>query len=483
MKLFVAVCWIAGPALFAADTGARFYQARLISPLASYHEAGTPFTARIVGPMRTLRQGQLPAGTLLQGRIRDARSIGIGLRRERAALALEFLRCEWKGEPIPCTVNLVSVDNAREKVTEGNRIKGVLAASHPNRWWTGAWIRPVPALVRRAPTGLSGPLGALHTKLPPNPAIAVAMVGLRLALFQLPEPEIQLPAGTDLIVKVVAEPPPSAERPLAVLFDPAPSEPPEPRDPLMEELRRLPPDVHFAGRSRAMDVINFAFVASRAEVEQAFEAAGWVTAEPLTAKTFMRTYRAASSLTTYPKAPVSPLYHQGRLPDLVYQKSFNSLAKRHHIRLWPVEVAGRQVWLGAATHDIAVSFDWNRMSLTHRIDPHIDRERSIVLNDLTDAGCVESVTVIERPAVRRERARGTGITDGALFVPALRSCLASQLDPGLPGKVRRPLVIAATRRVILESRYYLTRGNPYYWAFQMVRSGADARKYERYDAE
>jgi hypothetical protein len=148
-----------------------------------------------------------------------------------------------------------------------------------------------------------------------------------------------------------------------------------------------------------------------------------------------------------------------------------------------LEVRGREVWLGAATHDIAVSFDWNRMSPTHRIDPHIDRERSIVLNDLTDAGCVESVTAVERPAVRRDRARGLGITDGILFMPALRSCVASQLDPGLPARLRKPWAVAATRRVILESRYYLTRGNPYYWAVQMVRWGADARRYERYDAE
>jgi hypothetical protein len=482
MKRRLVAGLIGWSALLYADTGARFYQARLTTPLASHHEVGTPFTARIVGPMRTLRDRQLPAGTLLYGTIRDAKSIGIGLRRERAMLTIEFQRCEWKGEPLPCNVKLVSVDNAREKVTEGNRIKGVLAASHPNRWWTGAWIRPVPGLLRKAPTGLNGPLGAIHAKLPPNPAMAAAIVGLRLALFQLPEPEIRLPAGTDLIVKVEAEPPP-AERPLPVPLQEALAETAGPGDPLVEELRQLPPDVHFSDRSRAMDVINFAFIASREQVAQAFEAAGWLTAEPLTAKTFMRTYRAASSLTTYPKAPVSPLYYQRRLPDMVYQKSFNSLAKRHHIRLWALEVRGREVWLGAATHDIAVSFDWNRMSPTHRIDPHIDRERSIVLNDLTDAGCVESVTAVERPAVRRDRARGLGITDGILFMPALRSCVASQLDPGLPARLRKPWAVAATRRVILESRYYLTRGNPYYWAVQMVRWGADARRYERYDAE
>ena len=39
---------------------------------------------------------------------------------------------------------------------------------------------------------------------------------------------------------------------------------------------------------------------------------------------------------------------EGRLPDLVFQKSFNTLAKRHHVRLWQVEVPGGTAWVGAA---------------------------------------------------------------------------------------------------------------------------------------
>lgn len=116
---------------------------------------------------------------------------------------------------------------------------------------------------------------------------------------------------------------------------------------------------------------------------ESFAAAGWSTTEPLNAKTFARTYQAFSAMTTYPNAPVSSLYYDGRPAGVVFQKSLNTLAKRHHIRLWPVELAGQEFWLGAATHDIGVGFDWSRMSITHRIDPYLDRERSIIFDDLT----------------------------------------------------------------------------------------------------
>ena len=51
---------------------------------------------------------------------------------------------------------------------------------------------------------------------------------------------------------------------------------------------------------------------------------------------------------------VVPMFFDGRLPDLELQKNLNSMIKRHHVRLWmrPETVAGKPVWVGAATEDV-----------------------------------------------------------------------------------------------------------------------------------
>ena len=197
----------------------------------------------------------------------------------------------------------------------------------------------------------------------------------------------------------------------------------------------------------------------------------------MTRKTFARTYAAFARMTTYPKAPVSALYYDGRLPDVVYQKSFNSLARRHHIRLWRVQTSDGEAWLGAATHDIGAAFDWNRMMTTHAIDTEIDRERQTVLNDLRESSCTAAVSFIERAGVARSSALSDkGITDGALAAVSMRECSRIR-SPDAPfiAQQRAPTTRLA-RRLILEGRNYVMRGNPYYWAYRGVRWSLTPRK-------
>ena len=172
------------------------------------------------------------------------------------------------------------------------------------------------------------------------------------------------------------------------------------------------------------------------------------------------------------------------MPALVFQKSFNSLAKRHHIRLWPVEVMGQTVWLGAATHDVAIAFDWVRMNITHRIDPHIDRERSKVLNDLLDAGGVAAWDLVPRQEhALRDSDKGPVVTDGALVVAAIQPCNVSEAGHLPLKKPRRAKPVLMARRVVLETRYYITRGNVYYWAYRGIRWGFTPKYSARMDDE
>jgi hypothetical protein len=441
--------------------GQEEYQVQLLDRIGTDARAGVRFHARIKGPLSRQGRPALPAGTIIGGVVRTVHSIGIGLRRERAAMELEFGHCRLPdGRAIDCEVDLVSVDNAREQVVGKNGIEGIRAGSHLYSWIGGMWIRPLPGLLRRAPIGLTGAGGMIQSNLAPHPCAAMLIVGARLLFFRMPEPEVVLPAGSELIVKITAE----AGENTGAAAGPGMAES------VLEALGSMPAAVDSPSGKATEDLINFAFAGSRADLEQAFAAAGWHPADPMNARTARRVYSAFASMRTYPTAPVSALHYEGQLPGLVFQKSFNSLAKRHHIRLWAREVGGKTLWLGAATQDIAIGVDWSRMNLTHRIDPNLDRERNVILNDLLDAGCVAGWT-----AVGREREKRKGKTDGALALAALRPCEARRLvNPEKPK--RRPVALAAVRRVVLETRQYFLRGNPYYWGYRAVRWGVAEKR-------
>ena len=115
---------------------------------------------------------------------------------------------------------------------------------------------------------------------------------------------------------------------------------------------------------------------------------GWAKAEQRSARSFSREYAAFSSMSGYRTAPVSRLYYRGMLPDLVFQKSLNTVTKRDHIRIWHYgDIDGEDVWLGAATHDSGITFRATAFQFSHRIDPALDVERATVVNDLAFAGC------------------------------------------------------------------------------------------------
>lgn len=464
MLTSLAILLLAGATQMADATARpRYYQARLVAGIGSESPPGLRFEARLVGPLSRSTGGALPGGTVLQGSIRRSLPVGLGLRRERALLEISFDGCRLpSGETIHCGAELVEVDNARETMLRPNVLRGILAASHPHSWADGVWFRPSPLLFGKSVVGLTGAAGMAHARLVPNPVAGAALVGARVALLRLPEPEIRLPAGTDLVVRITH--PPSAVEPPADGAVPT-GLPPE----WAETLRDLPAAVSFPNRTRAADLINFAFAAGDQSLESAFAAAGWTRADPLTTRTFTRTYAAFASMNSYDAAPVSPLLYQGRTPDLVFQRTFNSIAKRHHIRLWRTELDGETVWLGAATHDVAIAFDWNRLQITHRIDRHIDRERNVIVNHLLDAGCVARFDTVERPELREQpQPSRPRVTDGALVFLRLQPCEAPAPSDRRMAR-RHPLPRAAARRVVLETRHYVLRSNPYYLAYRAVR--------------
>jgi len=461
MVCFALALW--GTRCAAAAERSQEMVIRLLTPLTSYSPAGTRFDAKVVGPVVRAGTDILPSGSILSGKVTKSASVRFGLLRERAMLELEFDECRLPDGPaIECAATLEGVDNAREKVS-ANRINGVLVAAHPYSWLNGLWYRPGSLLVSRSAFGLTGAGGEIYTHLVTTPLGAVAVITSEMLLYRLPNPEIELPAGTDFQVQVDirSDLAPSPER-----LVPVPAE-------LSEWVAAQPEEVYRPDKSLAGDIINVVLVGSRQQVEQAFLAAGWTTVQPLTRRSLAQMYSAMVALKGDPTAPIAPLEYRGTTDTFSFQKTLNTVAKRHHIRIWPASVPGEdtQVWLAAATHDTTITLDERHLSLTHRIDKFVDRERSVVVNDLASAGCAAGIGLVPRPKVVRLPGSGMpSVTDGDAALLFLNDCGNFPPANSDVQKLQRRRFTLAVRRFFLADRQYLWRENLYYWAYRASRS-------------
>jgi hypothetical protein len=173
---------------------------------------------------------------------------------------------------------------------------------------------------------------------------------------------------------------------------------------------------------------------------------------------------------SYDSAPVSPLLYRGAQPDLVFEKSLDTVTQRHHIRFWRAgQFEGEEVWLGAATHDIGLTFHLTSFAFSHKIDTKLDKEREKVFTDLHFAGCTGEPLLLPSPAAHRQRTKQPIVTDNRILLLAVRPCegTGSYSEPPLPPGNRATRL---TRRVVLETRNYLLRDNAYYWGYRFFRS-------------
>ena len=124
----------------------------------------------------------------------------------------------------------------------------------------------------------------------------------------------------------------------------------------------------------------------------------------------MRTAQAIIEDNGYGEAPMSILTLGGKPPDLTLEKQNNTFASRHHIRIWqlPQTFNGQPVFVAAATHDVKIYFSQTSRSITHGIDPDIDRERTKVLNDMLAANHVAATSLVDRPQVPDGISNATG---------------------------------------------------------------------------
>jgi hypothetical protein len=423
---------------------------------------GAPVPAVLIAPVEIDGQTVLPAGITISGMVKRVTRVGLGIRHETAGLGLGFDRLTLPGEaPVPVSARVAEVDNALETVARDGQIRN-LRATDSGGYRVSGYIRGV----------------MLRCEL--HATIAVWLV--RSGVVKVPEPEIYFPAGAELTLTLTQPLRPNPFFPLA----PAGNEFSDAeRDDLHRVVAAIPDRTYAPNPHRPSDLTNVLLIGSHDEVAAAFSAAGWAQALPTSFRRRVRWLRAIGERRGFNSAPMSALLLNGMEPDMSWEKGFNDVTKRHHIRLWkqPGDWNGEDLWIGAATRDVDLAYLRPGQRLTHKIAADVDQEREKVAYDLAFTSCASVLGWIGRPEVPGFTENATGdsmTTDKRLVVVQLNDCRAPRLSTETvdtkPVPVHGGKWSVFTRREILNMRSDLLRDNWYWrgyetvlWTVQLVR--------------
>jgi hypothetical protein len=207
------------------------------------------------------------------------------------------------------------------------------------------------------------------------------------------------------------------------------------------------------------DPLNVKIIATESQLTTAFAAAGWYRADEIDFVTSLRIVFDSLFARNYPTAPISNLYLFGRRQDYAFERPGKSVRERDHIRFWKSGQRSRDrrdIWLGAATHDIAVEFSKVSHLPTHKIAPDVDGERTIVLRDLIATGWVVDQTwelSFGGPFETHNALGDPYYTDGRVAILALAS--VPVLLPLPLSQVRGPVAARAARAIVSGYRWVL----------------------------
>jgi hypothetical protein len=313
--------------------------------------------ARIIREVDSANGVLIPLGSEVQGRIEKL--IPSSSPTDRAHLLIRFDKLIIPGTPaVTFDGHISEVENAREQVLQDGTICGVLASELP---------------VSRLEDAVSklGGQGGEASKLEEK-------------AFGKSDTSINYGVGTDLTL-VLDKPLNLAEMPPSSSFNQLA---PEASAAVARMLQDAPQRA--SGKDgKPGDPLNLVVIGNGTEILNVFNKAGWGEAERKTGKSVWDTVRAVAGDQGFGRAPVSDLYLFGHREDLAFEKMLNTFLKRHHMRLWRTGATtpdGREIWLGAATHDTGL--DVHPGVVSHAIDPDLDAERAKVGADLRVTGRV-----------------------------------------------------------------------------------------------
>jgi undecaprenyl-diphosphatase len=145
--------------------------------------------------------------------------------------------------------------------------------------------------------------------------------------------------------------------------------------------------------------VSLVFVGSRAQLEHAFQVAGWTENRPYTFGTLWGGIVASITQQPDPAGPVTPSFLADEPNALAFSLPMGkTFAERHHIRIWTTTIqttTGQPVWLATASFDRGFELAPSTGLPTHQIAPDIDSERTFVVNSLEGTGMVTTSQTIQ----------------------------------------------------------------------------------------
>jgi hypothetical protein len=196
----------------------------------------------------------------------------------------------------------------------------------------------------------------------------------------------------------------------------------------------------------ASDPLNIGIIATRKQLIESMQQAGWHVADPHSLKNTGREVLSLIFHRHYENAPVSSLYLFGRRQDIAFEIPVEGvLGGRHHVRFWATTydkkthisvrnihwrkrrayVQGEHLlWLGAASLDNGVTFIRHNMQVSHMIHPDTNQERELIVQQLKAVGLVDKIDFLKLGKAYKlvNRVwRGSLHSDGVMAVVSLRT--------------------------------------------------------------
>jgi LssY C-terminus len=434
---------------------------RLIQPISSYSsKRGDPVRAIVIEAPLCDGVELLPQGTEISGTIEKVTRVGLGIVHESASIKLRFEDLLPRGSgPVEIGARVTEIDDARESVRNGV-VHGI-----------------------RATDTAQGRITSRLAHLPAwNPYSSLALVAYRTAFPVFPEPEIFLPAGTDMRIEFTA-----------ATALPEMQEPVEPSDEIsaldgdaLNGIITSLPERTSTVSGQDADIVNVVLIGNPDQMKAAFAAAGWRKVAHTSTRSVLKEFHAFLAFKNYAEAPVSRQFLWGTTPAVTWERGLDSYAKREHLRVWryPGPPAEGIVWVGAFTRETGAALSLLHHEFIHHIDPDLDAGREMMIRDLTLAGCLNAVRIVSQPGRARFTLNATGDwmhTDGSIAVVQLQDCAnpvfqfnTAQELPAGPIRPRSKMA-RYLRMQILSYRSDFIRGNLFYGAFELTRMLIHAR--------
>lgn len=163
-----------------------------------------------------------------------------------------------------------------------------------------------------------------------------------------------------------------------------------------------PPTPHYS------EPASFLVHADKAALVKAFKAAGWTPANSRSAWNYIKMGGSVvTRLWDEEGAPVSPMYLDGHIETMAFNKNSDFVLARDHFRAYDL---GDGTFAIAASRDLAATvtfhhptkaadsrwkLDWQAPSFGHHTDDVVDQERALVLKSLLDAQQLKDWAIVK----------------------------------------------------------------------------------------